>query len=109
MASRALLRAGSDRRCIGTDKERLLAGFQWEGHMNELNTYQNERDPKTDALPPALYTMRRDAVGSISTLTQMASLPTCSRDSLACEPHVLLLLDPHVHAISTPISNCNSH
>ncbi|WVZ05267.1 hypothetical protein V8G54_018613 [Vigna mungo] len=45
-------RAGSDRRCKrhgagGTDKERLLAGFQWKGHMDESNIHQNERDLET--------------------------------------------------------------
>ncbi|WVZ03114.1 hypothetical protein V8G54_023920 [Vigna mungo] len=47
-----LLGAGSDRRCKrhgagGTDKGRLLAGFQWNGHMNESNIHRNERDLET--------------------------------------------------------------
>ena len=50
--TRALTRAGSDRRCKrhgvgGTDKERLLAGFQWKGYMDKLNIHRNERDLET--------------------------------------------------------------
>ncbi|WVZ21680.1 hypothetical protein V8G54_009002 [Vigna mungo] len=44
--------AGSDRWCKrhgagGTDKERLLAGFQWKGHMDESNIHRNERNLET--------------------------------------------------------------
>ena len=50
--TRALTRAGSDRRCKkhgagGTNKERLLAGFEWKGHMDESNIHRNERDLET--------------------------------------------------------------
>ncbi|WVY89937.1 hypothetical protein V8G54_035451 [Vigna mungo] len=31
----------------GTDKERLLAGFEWKGHMDESNIHRNERDLET--------------------------------------------------------------
>ena len=52
MVSEPLTRAGSDRRCKkhgagGTDKERLLAGFEWKGHMDESNIHRNERDLET--------------------------------------------------------------
>ena len=45
--TRALTRAGSGRRCKrhgagGMDKERLLAGFQWKGHVDESNIHWNE-------------------------------------------------------------------
>ncbi|WVZ24227.1 hypothetical protein V8G54_002771 [Vigna mungo] len=47
-----VLQAGSDRRCKrhgagGTDKERLLAGFQWKVHMDESNIHWNERNLET--------------------------------------------------------------
>ena len=31
----------------GMDKERLLAGFEWKGHMDESNIHRNERDLET--------------------------------------------------------------
>ncbi|WVY89877.1 hypothetical protein V8G54_035391 [Vigna mungo] len=45
--TRALTKARSAK---GIDKEWLLAGFQWKGHMNESNIHQNERDLETKVL-----------------------------------------------------------
>ncbi|WVZ26067.1 hypothetical protein V8G54_004611 [Vigna mungo] len=57
------------------DKERLLAGFEWKGHMDESNIHRNERDLETPGVIMGWVTFREVFPENVRVMTKHTGKP----------------------------------